>query len=243
MSGKHDQIAGNLINGILSGQYRTGDRLPSERKLAAQCDANRNTVREAMKKLEQIGLAEIQLGGARVKDKSEASLDIIGHLLGQGDLPDPLLVDQIHIVVNALMSLAAEQLLESASDEAIDRIRDLAKPLFSDDAYNMDEETHMYAHHELMRSIMLNSGNLPLQLIARTLFEQISPNMTTLRSHMKVDRGLYQKFAYQLDQALAARDLPAVRTAFTAISQLFRETMMQAFEAAQSNLDQEAITT
>ena len=66
MTGKHDQIAGSLIQDILSGRYRVSERLPSERDLATRFDANRGAVREAMKKLEQIGLAQVQPGGARV---------------------------------------------------------------------------------------------------------------------------------------------------------------------------------
>ena len=93
MAGKHDIIAGSLIQDILSGHYRVAERLPSERDLAARFDANRGAVREAMKKLEQIGLAEVQPGGARVKKTEDASLDVIGHMLAQGDLPDPTLVN------------------------------------------------------------------------------------------------------------------------------------------------------
>ena len=45
---KHDQIAHSLTHDILQGQYRPGERLPSERDLAARFDANRGAVREAM---------------------------------------------------------------------------------------------------------------------------------------------------------------------------------------------------
>jgi DNA-binding FadR family transcriptional regulator len=54
---KHEEIADSLTRDILVGQYRTGERLPSERDLAARFDANRGAVREAMKKLEQLGIA------------------------------------------------------------------------------------------------------------------------------------------------------------------------------------------
>ena len=48
---KHEEIAAGLIKDILSGRYRVGERLPSERDLAGRFDANRGSVREAMKKL------------------------------------------------------------------------------------------------------------------------------------------------------------------------------------------------
>ncbi len=57
---KHEEIADSLTHDILVGQYRTGERLPSERDLAVRFVANRGAVREAMKKLEQLGLADIR---------------------------------------------------------------------------------------------------------------------------------------------------------------------------------------
>ena len=237
MAGKHDQIAGRLITDILSGRYRVNERLPSERDLAARFDANRGAVREAMKKLEQLGVAEVKPGGARVKDRSEASVDVIKHMLEQGDLPDMALVDQCLVVVNGLMSVAAEQTLELASAEDIASIRSLAQKLTADID---DEESHALARFELMQSIMLASNNLPLQLIAKSLFEQFGPQVAVLSQYFVTDHEAWAIFARQLDQAIEKRDLPALRASFTGISNLNRETMMRAFEAARSDSGLEA---
>lgn len=239
MAGKHDQIAGSLIQDILSGRYRVAERLPSERDLASRFDANRGAVREAMKKLEQIGLAEVQPGGARVKGTDEASLDVIGHLLAQGSLPDATLVDQILVVISSLVSVAAQQTLELATSEEIEHIRTLVRPLMDE---NLDQEAHTLARFELMESIMIASRNLPLRLIARTLFEQVAPNMTELHPYATIDAKAYQVFARQLDQALAGRDPDGLRTTFAAFSDLNRETMMRAFDAARASTGQEAVT-
>ena len=237
MTSKHDQIAGALIHDILAGRYRVSERLPSERDLATRFDANRGAVREAMKKLEQIGLAEIQPGGARVKSTNEASLDVISHLLAEGDLPDQRLVDQILVVINSLLGVAAEQTVELASDDEIRQLRELTKPLFEQ---HLDEQAHTLARFELFQSIMLTNQNLPLQLIARTLFDQFAPNVTALHEYATPDYDAFGVFAKQLDQALGKRDLPAVRATFSALSNLNRESMMRAFEAARQNISLEA---
>ena len=52
-----------LRNEILLGQYRQGERLPSERDLSARFDVTRNVVRESIKKLEQLGIASVTPGG------------------------------------------------------------------------------------------------------------------------------------------------------------------------------------
>jgi len=229
VAGKHDQIAGSLIDDILSGHYRVNERLPSERDLSARFDASRGAVREAMKKLETIGLAEVQPGGARVKDKSEASLDVIGHLLAQSAMPDPRLIDQILVALGSMMGIAAEQTLELASDEELEQIRALAQPLFKE---SLEPQAHLLARMELMQRIMQSSQNLPLQLISRSLFDQFVPNMAALHAHRVVDHEVYSTFARQLDQALAKKDVDALRATFTAFSNLNRQTMMQALDAA-----------
>lgn len=239
MAGKHDQIAGSLIRDILSSRYEVQDRLPSERDLAVRFDANRGAVREAMKKLEQIGLIDVKPGGARVKERSEASLDVIGYMLAQGDLPDPVLVDQILVVVNHLMSIAAEQTVELASDTEISAIRVLARRLFEQ---KLDEEAHTSAHFELMRSIMQASKNLPLQLISRGLFEQFAPSIAPLNQFARRDPQASADFARQLDTALQDRDVAALRTAFAEFSKLHRQNIMRAFERVRQNAGQEAVS-
>ena len=239
MTGKHDQIAGSLIQDILSGQYRVSERLPSERDLATRFDANRGAVREAMKKLEQIGLAQVQPGGARVRPTDEASLDVIGHLLTQGKLPDATLVDQIMVVLNSLISVAALQTLELASDEEINEIRKLARPLIDED---LDQGAHTLARFELMESIMQASRNLPLRLIARTLFDQVAPNLTELHPFAIVDNEKHRIVAKQLDRDLKHRDAYGLRDTFAAFLDLNRETMMRASDAARLAAGQEAIT-
>ena len=239
MTGKHDQIAGSLIQDILSGQCRVSERLPSERDLATRFDANRGAVREAMKKLEQIGLAQVQPGGARVRPTDEASLDVIGHLLTQGKLPDATLVDQIMVVLNSLISVAALQTLELASDEEINEIRKLARPLIDED---LDQGAHTLARFELMESIMQASRNLPLRLIARTLFDQVAPNLTELHPFAIVDNEKHRIVAKQLDRDLEHRDAYGLRDTFAAFLDLNRETMMRASDAARLAAGQEAIT-
>ena len=60
------EIADILRDEILRRRYRSGDRFPSERDLAARFDASRGAVREALSQLEQLGLIHTQPGGARV---------------------------------------------------------------------------------------------------------------------------------------------------------------------------------
>ena len=233
---KHEEISVGLIADILSERYRVGERLPSERDLAARFDANRGSVREAMKKLEQIGLADVQPGGARVRDKEDASLDVIGHLLSQGELPDIHLVDQILVVMSGLVAIAASQVASQGSQETIAELRALVKPLKSN---RLTKESHTLARLELISKLVQASGNLPLQLIGRALFEQMTPIFSALARYVKVDPATFVDIADQLDQALETRKIDSVTSAFSKLYETDRENMMSAFEEARSQLEKD----
>lgn len=79
----HEEIVGQLQKKIISGELPVGERLPAERELAATFDVNRSTVREAVKKLEFLGLVEIHHGdGIYVKNYLESgNLELLRTLL------------------------------------------------------------------------------------------------------------------------------------------------------------------
>lgn len=56
------QIVAQLENAILGSQFRSGERLPTERELADQFGTSRSSVREALRTLEQTGLVVVRQG-------------------------------------------------------------------------------------------------------------------------------------------------------------------------------------
>jgi|SRR5215472_13755416 len=74
-----DQVFRQLATEILAGAYPPGTNLPSERELTEILQVNRHVVREALRRLEQVGLAKpYQGGGTRVTDfKRRAGLELL----------------------------------------------------------------------------------------------------------------------------------------------------------------------
>ena len=112
-------ISNVLRDEILRGQYRPGERLPSERDLVSRFETSRGTVREAFKKLEQLGVVSIQPGGARVVPVEDCTLDILGPLLDLGEVPDPLLIDHALEVGGVLVSFAVVKAMENGADATV----------------------------------------------------------------------------------------------------------------------------
>lgn len=59
-----EEIAAQIRTELAEGRLRVGNRLPSERALSEQFGVSRNTLREALRSLEQAGLVRLQKGAA-----------------------------------------------------------------------------------------------------------------------------------------------------------------------------------
>src|SRR4051812_34206097 len=77
-----DLALGQIKRYILSGAVGPSQRLPSERDLAEQLGVGRNSVREALKVLEAVGLVESRIGeGTFITTDTGAT---IGRTIGLG---------------------------------------------------------------------------------------------------------------------------------------------------------------
>jgi GntR family transcriptional regulator, transcriptional repressor for pyruvate dehydrogenase complex len=79
-----DETTDRIIEMIRRGDYAPGDRLPGERKLAAELKVSRTSVREAIQRLEAMGLVTSRHGqGTFVKEPGSEAIQaaILSHLL------------------------------------------------------------------------------------------------------------------------------------------------------------------
>jgi len=88
-----DQVFEQLASEILSGRCTIGSNLPAERKLVDTFEVNRHVVREALKRLEQVGLIAIsQGGGTKVVDFTRhAGLDLLALMADYASPSDDML--------------------------------------------------------------------------------------------------------------------------------------------------------
>ena len=168
------EIADILRSEILRQQYRSGERLPSERDLAARFSASRGAVREALSQLEQLGLISIQPGGVRVKPVDEASIAILGPLMALSDEPDLTLVDQFLQTFAAMCALNAREALAIANDAQLAQMRDMVIALRKTDA---DLSASQQAWVEFLEFLAELADNLVVRLIGNDLKAQFVNRM------------------------------------------------------------------
>jgi GntR family transcriptional repressor for pyruvate dehydrogenase complex len=77
-----DQLTESLIDAVVAGRFEVGRPLPPERELADQLEVNRATLRQAVGRLEQIGLvARRQGSGTVVRDPSQLTApEVVGRV-------------------------------------------------------------------------------------------------------------------------------------------------------------------
>jgi DNA-binding FadR family transcriptional regulator len=92
-----ERVAAVIRRTIVEGKLRAGDRLPPERDLARRFAVTRNTVREAVRRLEQSRLVSIRQGsGVTVQDYlSTTGLEFVGELLGSSSARSTALVQDV----------------------------------------------------------------------------------------------------------------------------------------------------
>lgn len=230
-----ERIADALRSEILRGRYRAGDRLPSERELANQFDVHRGSVREALKKLEQLGLAEIQPGGARVCPIESASLDVLSHLLALTDPPDPQVVQMVLEVSTALSVLTFQLGVERGTDEQMERCLELLNRLAQSDL-NAAEEYQIAL--ELNDVMVAASGNLVLALVHRGIRLQFLDNLKDREELLRSPPKLRASRVRAIAKALGKRDSRTVSQLLSEAADQIGRKAIQSMESESSRTEQ-----
>lgn len=226
------EITATLRDEILTGQYRAGERLPSERDLAARFESNRGAVREALKKLEQMGIADITPGGVRVVPVEDATLDVLGYIMDLQEMPDPVLVGQVFEVLGALMSMSARTAIRSADDAQVAEIMAVVERLIADDR---DPERNQQNWKELGRLFTSINNNLVLRLILNGLKTQFVGRLEAAGPEIDLDRDKNREILKEMAAGLRARDSRRVAEAIDSHFGLLRTTVTTALAAATIN--------
>jgi GntR family transcriptional repressor for pyruvate dehydrogenase complex len=118
-----DTLARRIRGMIQSGDYSEGDRLPAILEMARRFGVGPPTVREALKKLETLGVVDVRHGSG-VYVASRRELLVLARPQIGGAVDDGMLLDLVDARI-ALEVQAVEMAAERASDEAIAAMRHL----------------------------------------------------------------------------------------------------------------------
>lgn len=171
-----DAVFGRLRDAILTGQIAPGQALPGERSLAEQFGVARHALREALRRLEQVGLVSVSHGGAtRVLDwRTHAGLEVLPELTTAGGPPA---ADVLRSVLEMRLALGRDAARLAARRISPDDAADLRAYLDETEsaaAHGADEEELADRYQQFWRLILLAGDNLAYQLAYNSLVKALS---------------------------------------------------------------------
>jgi GntR family transcriptional repressor for pyruvate dehydrogenase complex len=202
-----EQVIQSLIDLIVEGELKPGDKLPSEQQLLDQLQVGRTSLREAMRTLSLVGLLEPRRGSGTyvthsfsdfLADQLEWSA-----LLGERDLLELIEVRRPLEVQAA--ALAAQR----ASEQDIQQLNETLERLAESSKGDLEERTeadlmfHMglveATGNRILCRLMLSLNNLLRRYIGATVDE---PLEATLRQHRAVLEGVQARDPAQAAEAM-----------------------------------------
>jgi len=200
----HEEIMEQLKDRIVRGGLPPGSRLQPERELADQLKVNRTTVREALHKLESMGLIEIKHGnGIFVKDFLESgSLELARHMFFLGG--------RVNVrVFGNLLDLRRLLLPEISYCAALNRsekdLHELRGIIFQSDDMPL-QERDWRVHNIIARA----SGNF-LFVILLNSFTGLTRDSSKLYFAVAANRQRSMKFHREIYAAIEKGDAPRAK--------------------------------
>lgn len=138
------QIVDKLGNMIKSGEFKPGDRLPSERNLSEHFGVSRPPLREAIIALEVMGLVEVKPGsGVYVLDPVNAP----NNTTLSEDLPGPFEILEARLLFETdAVSLAAERISNNELQllsQLLKQLEALNEQTNTEEAEKVDQQFHL----------------------------------------------------------------------------------------------------
>lgn len=208
-----DQVFRRLVADVLSGRYAPRERLPTQRALAAELGVNLASVREGVKRLEQLRLVDTRHGdGMRVCDwRADGGLDVLVHAVAHGGALDPALVREVLEARRALLAEASALAAARRTDEQAALLARLAGEL----AEGPDGGTAQGLDLAFMATVIEAARNVVFSLIANSIRDVYLQRLDVFRPIVERPGELgYAAVA----AAIHERDAAGARAAMTALA-------------------------
>lgn len=221
-----EDVFDQIVAGVLSGEMRPGEALPSERRLAELLGVSRPAVREALKRVSAAGLVEVRQGDATtVRDfKRHAGLDLLPQLLMRGgelDLPvaRSILEARLHNGPK-VAELAAERHdagLPGILDETIRALESEADPI--------ERQRHALTFWD---QVVDGADSIVFRLMYNTLRTAYEPALPALATVMAAEVGRPQAYR-RLAEAIDSGDPAAAHRAARELLEPATTTLLAVF--------------
>jgi len=205
------QIAEQLRSAIVTGQFKIGERLPTEDELAQRYGVSRSSVREALKRLAAQNLVRARRGPTGgnfvVQPSYEELAESLGAaatlLVGLGALG----IDEIIGARRALQGGCLDQAITHATRE---HLANIEAALLRQQDPGISDEAFCRADVAFHRALVDATGNGMLRFVMYTVIEALIP-VTNLVVSVVRERGDIISLHRQMLERLRKRDRDGLR--------------------------------
>ena len=219
-----DQVFRRLAADVIAGRHAPGERLPTQRALAAELGVNMASVREGIKRLEQLKLLDVRHGDAmRVRDwRAHGGLDVLVHALGGGDELDREVLRSVMEARRLLLTESARLAAARRDESQAELLVRLASELAAAD----DDETAQGIDFAFFATLIQASQNLVLLLIANSIRDLYFARLAAFRAIVR-DRVELSEHYESAAAAIDARDPDTAARAVAEIARAQEKAMLE----------------
>ena len=201
-----EQVFEQLVGAVVSGRYAPGERLPAQRALAAELGVNMASLREGIKRLEQLRLVDVRHGDAmRVLDwRAHGGLDVLAYAA----TADPALLAALFEARRLLLTEAARLAAQRRTDEQARALGELAGAL----ARAADDTEAQGIDLAFFATLIEAAHNLVFTLIINSIRELYVAHLETFRAIVRGRETLAPLYA-RAAAAIATGDADAAAAA------------------------------
>jgi len=194
-----DRLARRIRGMIQGGDYEQGDRLPAIMEMARRFGVGHPTIREALKKLETMGVVEIRHGSGVYVTRREEVL-VLASPDYSGAVSKKLLID----LIRARMPLELQTVADAVKNATEEHLVEMRRLLTEAEANLANDEVLNSVNMAFHRQIAIASGNSVLVQILDVLRELFTEEQRLIlnifgsrerdhREHMAILEALEQR--------------------------------------------------
>lgn len=220
------EITQRLLRQFVAGTYVAGERLPTERNLAEEFGVSRNVMREALKRLEALGLVTIRQGaGIFLEDvQMTAGLELLDLFFYRedGTINEDILED-IYEAREALTGVVVRTVAVHRHQDEVDRLKELMRERRES---LHDRKRLMSINLEWFRVLAGATHNIVFNLI----FNTMSRYYLRLQEHLRwesLDRESAQASFERIVEAIEERNADLAEQLILREMRLLRQDAFQ----------------
>jgi len=188
---------------IIENGLKSGDPFPSENELAEKLGISRTAIREALKRLETLGIIEVRLGVGRFI--REFNFEVILNGLPYNLEMDIKNFQEVLEVRFCLESWFIAKDINKFTKENITELKEILKKLEFQVVNNFEEKELVETHSQFHCTLYKNSDNsLLINLIK--IFSTMQRNLTLIHRYETKDRNLFIMQHQLLLEAIEKKD-------------------------------------